>query len=519
MVTPTTSVVNSNLDTIQLLSHLKLENGDTPAHYAVRQHNKELLQKVLKAGFSITEKNNDGLSALDLAIISNQNELAALMLQHTLGIDPQNLTDLLDRRTIVSGLVSIEKSIHEWKGKCGQTAKMTIAAMAALKGDVEALKEMDPALLKQPDLNGLTPLHYALINGQENAASFLIPHSDAAFLIEGNSYLHFAAMSGNPKMVQLVLSMGIDVNAPNAQGLTPAHFLAATCASPTDLIFFAKNGASLMAQSPSHLAPIGLLFAKAIQKEPELLSSKDKWLAFSQALNVALFAGFAYQLRAASIPNFSSLLAMGTGFLVNLFAKQWIVSSLPPAQQNQFLSRCTRPAGIAVNSLIVTPIGSAGLAYLSDAYVIAKNSITGLGRCLSSWWAKPASSLGAASVHLFNLGAEALPWFITGSILQGSSTMFQKVAKFLEGDQRSLYCPMPDGFSQLSRDEQLKTLNPQCLNHATEILAPTGDISCENYRKLYHALSLLYHRDKGGSDEMFRNIGGAYETVKAYCGS
>ena len=280
-----TNSVNLNSDSnISVLSKLNLQHNDSPAHYAIRHRDPKLLEQIIGAGFPVFERNDEGLTPFDLAIVKGETEMAALILQKIFGIDPVATKALLNGRLVTHGLASLEKTILEWKAKGGNFNKMTVAAIAAAKGDLDALKAMDTALFRQKDLQGLTPLHYAILNGQTAAVDFLIPHSDPGQLTDGqNTYLHFAAMTGNARIVRSVQDMKIDANAGNCHKLAPAHFFAASCASPADLLPFAKSGASMLMQDLDGLTPAGVLYAKDIQKEPELLSNQDLFLALSNA--------------------------------------------------------------------------------------------------------------------------------------------------------------------------------------------------------------------------------------------
>jgi ankyrin repeat protein len=219
--------------------------NESPLLYAVRHRNIELLKKALDLGFSITDKDRDGFNAFDLAIQTHQPEMAALMAERIFGVDAKQIVKELDPAIIVNGLINIEKTINDWKSKATQLNRMQPAAQAAAQNKMSELFAANPDRLRLVDLNGLTPLHYALLNGHIEAARFLVKYSDPSFATkDGSNYLHFAAMTGNKELVEcIVQQMGISPNVPNAKGCTPAHFFAAVSNQPTDIVPLIKQGA------------------------------------------------------------------------------------------------------------------------------------------------------------------------------------------------------------------------------------------------------------------------------------
>ena len=536
MVSPTIQYFpNNHLPTLSSFSNLGLQNGDSPLHYAIRHQNKELLQKALDAGFLITERNRDGLSAFDLAINLGEGEFAALLLQKTFGIDAQQMATLLDRRTIVNGLSSVEKAIHEWQSKAARENKMSPASRIAAKGDLEALKELSSGAFNQTDANGLTPLHYAILAGQEKAIDYLIPFADPGCVTADQStYLHFAAMAGKPSIVQLLQKMGINANAVNAKGWTAAHFLAASNSS--HLVSFAKSGAAMTIKSPQGLTPFGLLVAKAIAKEPATISSKDIWLAFLNIINIMSALSIKQSKQSG---DFLYTVGHSCKFLVSSFAKQWLISTLPPAQNNKSLEWCVSPRGIFVNCIVLnflTENSKHGI-YVGQAattYVVGKNALSQLGHCFSNFWDHPWASLASTPVHLFNAGSEILntlslmgintPGSIHPNAFEEFISDFNEWKKnhFGNGSQDNVPKPPPSACDipanlpkkplpgAANKAEILMRraiiLKAECKEQAEMILEGTGKYDQATCRSQYRKLSLLFHPDKYINDTKLHEL-------------
>jgi len=485
----------------------RLIKNDLPLHYAVRQHNKELLEKALQEGFSVTRKDQDGQTAFDLAIQTHQPEMAAIIVKNLFGVDVKQITNRLDPHTIVNELVSLEKNTHEWLSKLGQTptGAVTAVILAAAKGDVAMLGTFDETAFKRADSNGLTPLHYALYTGKKDAVEFLVSRSDPAFVTpDGNTYLHFAAMFGHPELLPCLKSMGLDINVSNKNGCTPVHFLAISTDVPTDIIPFVKQGASLTTPNKNGVIPLALLYAKAIQKTPALMTSSDLKLVLAQSMFIGLGFYCLYLFRQFPKIDFiepteedlrvlieflSKFCLPYIGVVASYLAKQSIVSNLPITQKLHPLIRSNvsitgrfRLALIAVITGLFYPNSSKALMVLNEFstnYAVAKNSYCGLKRCVQELGVRPFAALGAAGVHLLNFGLEL------GSSVQTYCAIFSPPTGPGPTEPPPVEpppvdnCPVPQDLSGLT-NLQLAThkgLNPRgCINHAKIILSGRNNI-------------------------------------------
>lgn len=99
------------------------------------------------------------------------------------------------------------------------------------EGDVEGacgLLRASPQLAGQADKDGMLPLHWACDRGDLDMVQFLLELPAALAMINtadaaGDTALHYAVMSENESVAQLLVSKGADVTATNEAGETPSQ--------------------------------------------------------------------------------------------------------------------------------------------------------------------------------------------------------------------------------------------------------------------------------------------------------
>ncbi|XP_063152498.1 ankyrin repeat and SOCS box protein 14 [Candoia aspera] len=208
--------------------------GETPLFLAVDKCLVKNVQFLLANGFNPDIKNEEGDSALIIAVKHESHEIASLLIQFGANVNLQ----CISKRT----------ALHE-------------AARLGLKDIVELLiwSKADP---DPRSSYGLTPLALAAQNGHteileillRKGANVLSQASDSA------SILFEAAGGGNPDSISLLLEYGADANVPKQSGHLPihraayrGHFLALQILIPvTDLSAIKESGIS-----PLHSAAAG----------------------------------------------------------------------------------------------------------------------------------------------------------------------------------------------------------------------------------------------------------------------
>ena len=400
----------------QSLVHCPLfKTSESPIHYAVRHRNKAMLDKALQAGFSITEKDSNGLNAFDLAIQTNQLDTTAALADKIFGFNTKQLLVKIDYQKIAKELRFLERDCLAWKSKVAQTHKMTAAGLAAVNGDLQTLRTFHSEDFKKADQNGLTPLHYALLEGDENVVEFLKPHSDPSFVTpDGNTYLHFAAMSGHAKIIRSIQKLGIDSNSLNNNRCTPAHLFISAGKHPGKILSLINNRANLTIKNANGISPLAILYGRATPKTSGLITVQDTLLAITSILYVGSLFYSTYLLRnSASYSMFDSkrLLPAIVG-VTSYLARQKIVSDLSLQPTTQFswiknpLAHCLFLGVTGFLSymwnlrapLIVT---NASLQ-LETTSSVFENSKSGLKKCVQQFHEHPISALGSGAIHVLN---------------------------------------------------------------------------------------------------------------------
>lgn len=101
------------------------------------------------------------------------------------------------------------------------------AAVGRTRG-LEELLDAEPELARAWSADGFTALHLAAFFGQEDAAKLLLERGAEVNLVARNptivvTPLHSAAAGSHPGIVKLLLEAGADVNAAQDGGCTPLH--------------------------------------------------------------------------------------------------------------------------------------------------------------------------------------------------------------------------------------------------------------------------------------------------------
>lgn len=92
------------------------------------------------------------------------------------------------------------------------------------ENDIEKVKRMIKrgCNINKVDLNGLTPLHCAALNGSEECVKMLIQAKCRLMPCQLRlTSLHFAAQNGNPNIINMLIDYGEIVNQSDAMGDTP----------------------------------------------------------------------------------------------------------------------------------------------------------------------------------------------------------------------------------------------------------------------------------------------------------
>jgi len=285
-------------------------------------------------------------------LVANKNKIAHMLEFPPLQTHQPNFTTF-DSPEIQEGLPKAEKTRERyrelaatfpaltagWLPALGALYQLPVPHFAATQGSLEQIEKLDK-LVEGRDMKGLTPLHYALAFGRKDAIRILIEKTDLNYITPaGNSYLHHAALTGDPEILALFLERGIDPTLRNRTSLSAAHLWAMTS---NDLDGLHKLMPKNADKELFEFTPLELMTCKALENDNRL--SDIEWNLFYANIAdlgiVALSLLLVWQksddlpiwLAAALLGYLHSFATLGKGALISKLATEQLASIAHPNQ-------------------------------------------------------------------------------------------------------------------------------------------------------------------------------------------
>ena len=270
-------------------------NGESGIVLAIRKGNRDLVNQLLQSGkIDLLAKDDQGLTPVDHAVLSGDREILASLLTHQLGESVKDAKAQVEDRQSSQLSLQFEKQIEKWKHF--DFSHLSDLHQAAFNGDLKKLKDYAAAKtdLNRSSLQGMTPLHCAVLAGKKDAVAFLLQEGANAELLtrDHESVLHFAALSPDPELLNCFLQTKLDANGANKEGFTPLHFAMAheQLVNARQLI---QNGANPLCQSKNGLTPLALLVSSVHRRAGERDPMKI------DLMQTLMFAGIVCSWRAS----------------------------------------------------------------------------------------------------------------------------------------------------------------------------------------------------------------------------
>eukprot|EP00824_Muranothrix_gubernata_P007022 TRINITY_DN19004_c0_g1_i1.p2 TRINITY_DN19004_c0_g1~~TRINITY_DN19004_c0_g1_i1.p2 ORF type:complete len:431 (-),score=110.29 TRINITY_DN19004_c0_g1_i1:158-1450(-) len=203
--------------------------GQIPLHAAAREGNMGILKQLKAAGSDLNAQDSRGQTPVFVACMAGQNEAVAFLKEGGANLD---LTDKEGRVPLHAAVLEHQpetlRLVLSYQCNVNARAEGRAAAhLAALIGDVDVLKvlvEVGKCNLDDQDVEGLTPLHYAVASAHLDVVEFLVGKGcdvNVVDILGGNTALHSAADQGLESIVKTLLQCPkLDRNRKNAAGQT-----------------------------------------------------------------------------------------------------------------------------------------------------------------------------------------------------------------------------------------------------------------------------------------------------------
>lgn len=267
--------------------------GWTPLHFAALNGHHEPAELLFGYGAQVNAKDRYGFTPLDLAGMRNHHQMMDFLIAKGAEINPKEevietvpkiLSVLglrkelsepfiqgegdttptpMDSTQVISTIMKVREKLAKQRYVKGikvyskGRGKNSDFQQAAQNGQFERMKRMlrsDPKLVHTRDEFGITPLHFASINGYRRIVELLLAYG--ARINQKTSIgvtpLYGAVSEGQKNIVEFLIQKGADVNARTGDGATPLHS-APTVAVARLLI---SNGAQLMAKNRHGFTPL-----------------------------------------------------------------------------------------------------------------------------------------------------------------------------------------------------------------------------------------------------------------------
>jgi len=180
------------------------ENGGTALSWAAFAGKLETVQLLLDEGMKVNSANNDGATALDIALVFQKPAVADLLKKNG---GKQKL-----------GQGAGVPNIDIWKASAEGHLDVVKHHLAA-GADIDT-----PFVVSGIPGSGGSPLHLAAIFNQPEVAAYLIKEGanleNAAKDEYGGTPLHWAAFAGNVAVIKMLLEAGAKINATDKSGAT-----------------------------------------------------------------------------------------------------------------------------------------------------------------------------------------------------------------------------------------------------------------------------------------------------------
>eukprot|EP00899_Mesostigma_viride_P008496 jgi/Mesvir1/17648/Mv08866-RA.1 len=257
-------------------------NGVTPLHLASLNRLPQVVTALLKKEVPVNAVDKNRCTPLHLAAHRGVEETARLLLQEGADADAKDAEDDTPLRLAALGRHDgIVKLLLEaganplLPNKLGVPIVHSVAEKGLPETLMLLLAGMKDLEVDAPTKNKQTPLHYACFGGHASVAKVLLELGAdvAAADAEGGTPLHVASVAGHVDVLRLLVTAAAPLEARDKAGHTPLH-LAVTNGNPEAVRVLLEAGADVKATSTFGASALHWAAAKGLLPVVELLLAK-----------------------------------------------------------------------------------------------------------------------------------------------------------------------------------------------------------------------------------------------------
>lgn len=220
------------------------------------------VQILLQNGADVRLKNQFNCTPLDLACITSNTEIVKKLIEagaevNAMGLlemTPLDLAAQSDHVDIVKVLIEKGSVVNE---NGGSNNKSTALSLAVKNNHIEIVKALLSAGADVNTNNG-EPIRLAISLDYNNVTNTLLKQKNIRIdlpLPDNRTFLHIAAQNGNLRIVEALISKGVDINAIDDTKVT-SLFIAATLGHDAIVQVLISNGAKINSQSSDGITPL-----------------------------------------------------------------------------------------------------------------------------------------------------------------------------------------------------------------------------------------------------------------------
>lgn len=531
------------------LANQLLPNGERPLNYAIRQGRHEIVKWIASKHTTILDGiDAHGLTPVDHALLSEDSRMIGIIVGHKLGFKYDEAAKHFSRKLNYFGFkkeIAFARSVTEC---CKPETTLLYGAFeAAATGNLPLILELLETNLdvNATTVEGWSLLHLAAKSGNADLVKLLLSkgaRTDFITVTHGISPLHVAATGKSRKVIQYLLDAGASLTATDKQGSTALHY-----AMTNNELFSAQllieKGMDCSQVNRLGMSPLSIMAAMACIRA----NNQDELkLDYMQAM---MFAGITASCIAGycggDIPNALATLAWAATIVPTVMVFKNTKSLVSRAILIGTLGLSFIPGiNIAAQAWRTYVVGQSAIKGITKAWkyrhiemarpirnavIFGTNSLYSGKKLIDSInWATLMLSKGIEIAERVPEYAKDAPTLFKikmdecakNSIDQETCTqdlVWEEFARFEEEGYFSLWGG--DKGPEFCKDLSLKAcidennLHPGLSKHAQSILGISANISANECKKSYRAMSSKHHPDKGGDASVFIAIGAAKDRL------